>query len=127
MCPIRRELYADDWEEISHRIRFVRAEGKCEGCEMYPDCRAVHGELHPVTGKVVYLQTAHWPDPDPANNAKENLHAWCALCHNSMDGVMRVSSRRKVVWLRQRRHGQRELWESVRRLPGQIVLVRWEE
>lgn len=78
--PIERKLYAADWPAISYRIRFVRAGGCCEGCEMYTDCRAVHGEPHPVTGKVVYLQCAHWPDPDQANNAEENLHAWCALC-----------------------------------------------
>ena len=124
--PIQRELYAADWPAISHRIRFVRAGGRCEGCEMYPDCRAVHGELHPVTGKVVYLQTAHWPDPDRMNNADENLHAWCARCHNSMDAAMRAMNRRRRRLVLQRMRGQRELWESKSRIVGQAVLVRWE-
>lgn len=30
--PIKRNLYPPDWDEISKRIRFGRAQGKCEWC-----------------------------------------------------------------------------------------------
>ena len=107
--PIRRAAYAPDWPAISHRIRFERAGGKCEGSPAYPDCRAEHGKPHPITGKVVWLQTAHWPDPDTMNNAEENLHAWCALCHNTMDGKHRWVMRWKFRHKRQAAAGQLQL------------------
>lgn len=37
--PMIRALYPDNWEEISRRIRFERAGGKCE------NCGAPHGEV----------------------------------------------------------------------------------
>lgn len=107
--PIRRDRYAHDWPAISHRIRFERAGGKCEGSPAYPDCRAEHGKPHPVTGRTVFLQTAHWPEASPANNEEGNLHAWCAKCHNSMDGKLRVQIRRRQHLLRQQNAGQRAL------------------
>lgn len=106
MCPMDRRRYPPDWEEISHRIRFVRAGGKCEGCDRYPQCRAEHGQPHPVTGSKVFLTTAHWPDPDPSNNDDQNLHAWCQRCHNTMDAQMRVQNRRKRLREKQRKAGQ---------------------
>lgn len=30
--PIKRELYSPQWEQISNRIRFDRAGGRCEAC-----------------------------------------------------------------------------------------------
>lgn len=107
--PIRRELYARDWPAISRRIRFERAAGKCEGSPAYPDCRAEHGKPHPVTGKVVWLQTAHWPDPSPSNNSEANLHCWCERCHNTTDARLRVQIRRRQHRLRQQSAGQRML------------------
>lgn len=107
--PINRKLYPPDWEEISHRIRFICAGGKCEGCERYPDCRAEHGQPHPVTGSMVILTTAHWPDPSPANNDEGNLHAWCQRCHNTMDAAMRLYNRRRNYRARQRAAGQMEM------------------
>jgi hypothetical protein len=41
-----------------------RSGNRCEGSPLYPDCRAVNGQPHPVTGSRVVLTTAHWPDPD---------------------------------------------------------------
>ena len=51
--PVDYNEYPDNWHEISHHIRFVRAKGACE------TCGAVHGEPHPVTGSIVVLTTAH--------------------------------------------------------------------
>lgn len=93
--PVDRSRYPDDWEEISHRIRFVRAGGRCEGSPAYPDCRAQHGEPHPVTGSLVVLTTAHLGANKPDGSAgdkhdkldcrEENLKAMCQRCHLTFD------------------------------------------
>ena len=72
--PMDRSLYPPDWNEISNRIRFVRARGVCE------QCGAVHGSPHPVTGSIVVLTTAHL-DHNTANCADDNLKALCQRCH----------------------------------------------
>ena len=85
--PSMKDLYPDDWDDISHRIRFERAHGRCEWCG------AEHDRPHPVTGSVVCLTTAHL-DHDPANNADDNLAALCQRCHNKYDGLKRAASRK---------------------------------
>ena len=103
--PFNRSLYPKNWEEISRRIRFERAEGLCECDGMCGGhdghCEAVHGEPHPVTGSVVVLTTAHWPDHDPMNCSDDNLHALCQKCHNKLDMPTRVLNaarkRRRLV------------------------------
>lgn len=89
--PVDMSRYPADWPAISHRIRFVRAGGRCEGGTWYPECRAKHGEPHPVTGSTVILTTAHmgapWPDGTPGDKhdkmdcRDENLRALCQRCH----------------------------------------------
>jgi hypothetical protein len=81
--PFNRKLYPPDWEEISKRVK-DEAGWACEGSPAYPDCRARHGEPHPVTGSRVVLTTAHL-DHDPANCERSNLRAWCQRCHNTYD------------------------------------------
>ena len=88
--PIRpelRKLYPPDWKEISRRIRFERAQGRCEWCG------AENYAPHPVTGSRVVLTVAHL-DHDPANNVDDNLAALCQKCHNSYDADKRASSRK---------------------------------
>ena len=83
--PENRALYPREWREISERIRFGRAGGRCEW--RYPNgtrCRARHGRRHPVTGAVVVLTVAHL-DHDPRNCEESNLRAWCQLHHNRYD------------------------------------------
>lgn len=104
--PMRRAAYPANWEEISHYIRFVRAGGKCEGSPAYPDCRAEHGQPHPVTGSKVCLTTAHYPDSEPGNVELSNLFAWCERCHNTMDAPMRLKNRRKKAEHNRQRAGQ---------------------
>lgn len=90
MSPIRpenRDRYPADWKQISYRIRFKRAGGKCEWCS------AVHGEPHPETGSIVVLTTAHL-DHTPENCADDNLAALCQRCHNRYDAPVR---RRGIV------------------------------
>lgn len=81
--PENRALYPADWPEIAYR-RKTKAKWVCEGSPRYPDCRARHGEPHPVTGSKVVLTTAHL-DHDPANVADDNLRAWCQRCHLTYD------------------------------------------
>lgn len=86
-----RNFYPDDWETISHRIRFERAKGKCELCER------LHGGLY-WNGKrfvKIVLTAAHrgidQPDGTPGdkNNRMdcrdENLIALCQRCHLAFD------------------------------------------
>lgn len=84
--PIRPEekaRYPKDWKAISLRIR-ERAGWRCEGVEPYPECRAVHGAAHPVTGSKVVLTVAHL-DHTPENCADGNLRALCQRCHLTYD------------------------------------------
>ncbi len=93
--PIRAEnraRYPSDWKVISLRIR-ERADWMCEGSPAYPDCRAVNGEPHPVTGGKVVLTVAHL-NHVPEDCSDENLKAWCQRCHNTYDMPMR---RRGIV------------------------------
>lgn len=93
--PMQRSRYPENWEEISHYIRFVRAGGKCEGSPAYPDCRAEHGQPHPVTRSKVVLTTAHIGAPqadgrpgnphDKMDVRPENLRSWCQRCHLNYD------------------------------------------
>lgn len=94
--PENRAKYPKDWKAISARIRFVRAEGRCEctgECRLDHDgrCDARHGHPHPRTGaKSVVLTTAHLADPIE-DCRDENLKAMCEQCHNRMDAPMRAA------------------------------------
>ncbi|MEF3117609.1 hypothetical protein [Streptomyces chrestomyceticus] len=91
--PIRPEnlhRYPRDWPQISARIRFERAGGRCEctgQCGLaHPGgrCAAMHGQDHPDTGSVVVLTTAHL-NHQPEDVREENLLAACQLCHLRID------------------------------------------
>lgn len=82
--PINYADYPPNWKEISARIRFERAGGRCEGSPAFPYCRAEHGRAHPDTGSKVVLTVAHL-DHDIKNNADDNLRAMCQRCHLSYD------------------------------------------
>lgn len=87
--PENRARYPKDWPEISKRIRFGRAGGKCEWCG------AEHGKPHPETGSKVVLTVAHL-DHSPENCEESNLAALCQKCHNSYD----MDSRRRGIFER---------------------------
>ncbi|MHC4717454.1 MAG: hypothetical protein ACYS5V_10825 [Planctomycetota bacterium] len=102
--PIRPEnldRYPPDWPLISDRIRFERAEGRCEclgecGNDHGGRCAAEHNRRHPVTDSLVTLTTGHL-DHQPENSdnpgdvfillplAHSNLRAWCQRCHLTHD------------------------------------------
>lgn len=90
--PIRPEMrgrYPRNWPQISRRIRFDRAGGRCE-CDgrcgrRHPGrCAAVHGQPHPATGSKVVLTVAHLDDI-PEHCDDDNLAAMCQACHLAYD------------------------------------------
>ena len=106
MTPIRpseRTRYPADWTAISARIRFERADGRCE-CEgecgarsnhrVSDHCMAEHGKLHPLTGKPVWLTVAHL-NHTLEDCRDENLRAMCQACHLSYDRGHHAETRRR--------------------------------
>lgn len=88
--PEDRARYPANWKAISLRIRFERAEGRCE-CDgrcghEHPEgrCEARHGEPHPITQSIVVLTTMHL-DHVPENCDDDNLMAGCQRCHLAYD------------------------------------------
>ncbi len=120
--PENRHRYPPNWKEISERIRFDRAEGRCE-CEgecgeghkyigvwtgkPTPRCKAMHGKRHPSTGSIVILTTAHL-DHTPEHVDDDNLKAMCQRCHNRYDAPMRHEGIKKRET---KRVGQRDLFD----------------
>jgi len=80
ISPENKKLYPDNWYEISYRIRFGRAGGRCE----HNGCMAVNGMPHPITGSMVVLTVAHL-DHDPSNCDDDNLEAMCQKCYLRYD------------------------------------------
>lgn len=91
--PIRPEnaaRYPANWPQISQRIRFERAGGRCE-CEgecgrgtHHGRCTNVHGGAAYGTGSVVVLTVAHLNHvPEECDDV--NLKAMCQGCHLHYD------------------------------------------
>lgn len=87
--PEERGRYPANWREISNRIRFQRAKGRCEcsgecGQDHGGRCEARHGLPHPSNGKTTVMTTAHL-NHQPEDCSDENLAAFCAPCHLRYD------------------------------------------
>lgn len=126
--PIRRELrqhYPRNWREISQRVRFERAGGRCEKCgrphgmvlRVLPDGRWLDGAGVWRDGRG---RPARWPDledwtrmrttrvvlaaahldHDPANNRARNLRCLCQRCHMVHDRPYHLAQRRITYRLR---------------------------
>lgn len=105
MAPIRPEQrgkYPPDWPTISTRIRFERANGRCE-CDgrcgraswhlgRDSRCEARHDQPLPKGWRVI-LTTAHL-DHDPSNCDDGNLMAMCQGCHLAYDADHHAETRR---------------------------------
>lgn len=87
--PIDYSKYPDNWKEISQRIRFDRAQGKCEFCG------AVNYQPHPETGSKVILTVAHL-DHDTTNNDESNLAALCQRCHLRYDADYHATNAKRT-------------------------------
>ena len=118
MSPIRAEnrgRYPGDWPAISFRIRFERANGRCE-CDgrcgrracTGPRCIAVHDEPSPWTGARVILTVAHL-DHTPENCADENLMAMCQACHLAYDADHHRETRERTRAAAEAAAGQLQL------------------
>jgi 5-methylcytosine-specific restriction endonuclease McrA len=86
ILPENRARYPKNWKAISERIRFERAQNKCEFCG------AANYEAHPLTGSKVVLTVAHL-DHTPENCDDANLAALCQKCHNNYDRAHRNETR----------------------------------
>lgn len=125
MSPIQRSLYPPNWPAISRRIRFERAQGRCERCGvahgavgardangMWRDAAEIEAmtpaalaDLYPTLASrkliKIALTTAHW-DRDPGNNGEFNLFCWCQACHflhDRHDNWQRRRRRLLAAWL----------------------------
>lgn len=108
--PIRPEnaaRYPADWPEISQAVREA-AGWRCEGSPAYPDCRAVNGQPHPVTGSIVVLTVAHL-NHQPEDCARANLRAWCQRCHLTYDAAFHAANVATRRGTRLRAAGQQSL------------------
>ncbi|WP_162560849.1 HNH endonuclease [Methylobacterium durans] len=94
-----------EWQDLRYRI-MQRAEFRCEGTPMFPECRAVNNDKHPETGATVVLTTAHL-DQNPLNNDDGNLRALCQRCHNTWDAPHR---RANATVTRHSKRGQPDLF-----------------
>jgi hypothetical protein len=106
--PIRPEnqaRYPADWAAISKRIRFDRANGRCE-CDgrcarplyhLAGDGRCVNVNGAPAvgTGSRVVLTVAHL-DHTPENCADDNLKAMCQGCHLHYDREHHAETRART-------------------------------
>jgi hypothetical protein len=138
--PMKRELYPADWEQISARIRFERAEGRCEAIrEDGTRCGAPHGEWIcryesnredwvlgddlTNTGEATYLGdpilqairvvlTVAHIDHDTTNSADGNLAAWCQLHHLRHDAKHHA---RNAARTRAQKKGLQSLFDEATR------------
>lgn len=61
-----------------------RADNRCEGTPMQPECRAENGGVHPVTGSKVVLTIAHM-NHDETHADPDRCRALCQRCHLRWD------------------------------------------
>lgn len=102
--PENRDRYPADWKQISDRIKWERAQGRCEclgecgrgthGPDRDPAgrCTNRHGEPAYGTGSRVVLTTAHL-NHTPEDCADTNLRAMCQGCHLHYDKAHHAETR----------------------------------
>jgi len=110
--PENRARYPKDWKAISLEVREA-AGWVCEGAPgIYPDCRAVNGEPHPVTGSKVVLTVAHLdhvPEHVGEPGQRPNLKALCQRCHLTYDAPHHAKN---AAATRRRALGNADLFEG---------------
>lgn len=87
--PDNIDRYPRDWPAISRRIRFIRAEGRCEctgqcGLHRGRRCEERHGEPAKFARGRIVLTTMHL-NHIPEDCREENLLAGCQRCHLRYD------------------------------------------
>lgn len=91
---IRRKHYGKEWQQLSKRLRTVRAGNKCEWCH------AENYKPHPVTKSKVILTVAHF-NHITGDDREENLVVLCQRCHLSLDRQQHVENAKKT-WAKKR-------------------------
>lgn len=105
--PENRHRYPADWKNISQRIRFERASGRCEcsgECgrprshldQSEGRCRSRHGDKAWTTGATVVLTVAHL-NHVPEDCRDDNLKAMCNACHLHYDGPHHAQTRARTA------------------------------
>jgi hypothetical protein len=112
--PMDKSRYPADWDAISLRIRFERAQSLCEWCG------AVNGQPHPETGSKVVLTVHHIgidkPDGTPGDRhdkmdvREDNLAALCQRCHWKADWDIHYEKAVEAKRAKRLATGQLELW-----------------
>lgn len=107
-------IRSPEWRAFVELIR-ERSGDQCEGWRLgvYPDCRAVNGEPHPVTGSRVVLTVAHLNHDESCTDPEQVAHA-CQRCHCTYDIPHRQANARRRREADQRRgmpHVQGNLFE----------------
>lgn len=139
VMPIRpdmQSLYPPNWPEISQRVRFERAGGKCQGCKRphgedircLPDgrwfdplsraWRTARGRPAPWPDLIESIGTRSWMvrlaaahlDHRPQNCRVRNLRAFCQRCHLMHDRPYHLA-RRRITY--RRRYAVGDLFEGM--------------
>jgi hypothetical protein len=93
--PENKSKYPKDWDAIANRIKWERAQGRCEMLTLDGErCTARHGSRHPWTGSIVVLTVAHL-NHDESDCRDEVLRAACQCCHNRYDVQHRLATRQR--------------------------------
>ncbi len=88
--PIDYSKYPPNWKKVIRPRILRRAKNVCEGSPIYPNCRAVNGDIHPITHSKVVLTIAHLDhDPENWDVQDHRLRAWCQRCHFAYDKAHR--------------------------------------
>ena len=104
IAPENLARYPANWPEISRRIRFERAGGRCEcqgecGHDHDGRCPEIDGQPHTVTSSPVVLTVGHLTH-EPERSADDELRAWCQRCHLAYDRDHHGANARRTASLR---------------------------
>jgi hypothetical protein len=105
--PENRARYPKDWRTAIVPAVRARSGNRCEGSPAYPECRAINGEPHPVTGSKVVLTVAHLDHDDLETRDISRMRHWCQRCHNTYDQPHR---QRNASVTRHEKRGQPNLF-----------------
>lgn len=122
--PIKREKrrrYPASWERLRMIVRARAGEVRdgagrilvpcrCEGTAFTPDCGAVNGEPHPVTGTRVIIQIAHLCHDESCERVP-HLKALCQRCHLRYDRQHHAETAEKTRIKKRREAARRQTAE----------------